>query len=355
MILAIWLLLQLPRRIFRFVTRATRLSIATVLLALFLMGALLMPLFEGPESRFASLGDYAWWFVVTATTVGYGDIAPVTVGGRLVAMGIMLLGIGVIAVAVAKLAESMFDFGRKRMKGLSQLDEQDHLVVFGYTPGATEELVREIRHDKSARRTPIVLCSSRAEENPMPGQVQFVKADLGFGSHDVLQRACVSRASRIIVHGHDDNETLIAALAARSVNASAHIVAQLDRSESEMHIKRIDPGIECVTPLAVPLLVRAVQERGATSVINSLLSNSNDDTIYRLDIPSSPLSWSFGRLQRFFKEKLGATLIAVATDSEAQGNLKLNPAFDFQVRAGTSLFYIAPERLDSSAIEWQRI
>ncbi len=345
--------MQIPRRIVRFVVRATRLSIAVVLLALFLAGYVLMPLFEGPESVFASPGDYAWWFVVTATTVGYGDISPTTVGGRAVAMGIMLLGIGVIAVAVAKLAEAMFDWGRRRMKGLSQLDEQNHLVIFGYSPGVTEDLVREIRHDKSARRTPIVLCSSRVEENPMPGQVQFVKSDLS--SHDVLQRACVGRASRIIVHGHDDNETLIVALAARSVNSSAHIVVQLDRAESELHIKRIDPGIECVTPLAIPMLVQSVQNRGTTSVINSLLSNANDDTIYRLDIPPGPLSWSFGRLQRFFKEQLGATLIAVAGDFGTQGEIKLNPACDIQVRAGTSLFYIAPERLDSGKIEWQGI
>ena len=349
MIQVIWLL-QLPKKLFHVVARETRLSIAAILLILYLLGALLMPLFEGSESIFASLTDYTWWFVVTATTVGYGDISPMTVGGRLVAMMIMLLGIGVIAVAVASLAESMFDLGRKRMKGLSKLDEKNHLVIFGYTPGITEELVREIHHDKTSRKTPTVLCSSRTEENPMPDRVQFVKGDLT--SHDVLERACVSQAGRIIVHGHDDNETLMVALAARSANSSAHIVVQLDKSETELHIKRIDPQIECVTPLAIPLIVQAIQDQGATAVINALLSNVQDDTLYRLDIPSSQLSWSFGKLYRFFKDQLEVTLIAVATIGKVQGKIKLNPPSDFQVRAGESLFYIAPERLDSSGIDW---
>lgn len=352
MILVIWLL-QFPRKFFRFVARKTRLSIAAILLILYLLGALLMPLFEGPESMFASLPDYTWWFVVTATTVGYGDISPMTSGGRLVAMVIMLLGIGVIAVAVASLAESMFDLGRKRMKGLSRLDEKNHLVIFGYTQGVTEELVREIHHDKSSRKTPTVLCSSRTEENPMPDRVQFIKGNLT--SHDLLARACVGQAGRIIVHGKDDNETLMVALAARSVNSSAHIVVQLDKPETELHIKRIDSQIECVTPLAIPLIVQAIQDQGATAVINALLSNVQDDTLYRLDIPSSQLTWNFGELQQFFKDRFGVTLIAVATLGEVERKLKLNPASDFQVLAGASLFYIAPERLDSNSIDWSSL
>ena len=109
MILVIWPT-QFPRRFFRLVSKADRLLIAAQVLILYAAGAFLMPLFEGPESVFASLLDYSWWFIVTATTVGYGDISPTTVGGKSVAMIIMLLGIGVIAVAGVKLADSIFYF-----------------------------------------------------------------------------------------------------------------------------------------------------------------------------------------------------------------------------------------------------
>ncbi len=343
---------RLRDTLLRIVHKAGWAWIGTLLLTLYVLGAALMPFFEGPDSPLASIRDYTWWFVVTATTVGYGDIAPGSLGGRATAVVIMLLGIGVIAVAVAKLAESVIDFGRRRMRGLTQLDEADHLVIFGYNKGETESLVRELRHDRSAEGLSIVLCSYLAEENPLQDDVKFVNGDLA--SEDVLERACVPRAAHILIHGHDDSETIVVSLAARSVNSHAHIVALLRQSENEMHLKRIDPNIECVTPLSVPLMVQSLQDPGVTTVIASLLSNSTDDTIYRLNVSNTSRTWTFGALQRVFKDRLGATLVAVAS-GESVGDVDLNPASDFVVKQGTSLFYIAQRRILPQEVAWDEL
>jgi voltage-gated potassium channel len=53
---------------------------------------------------FASFWDGVWWAVVTVTTVGYGDLYPHTVAGRIIAMAVMLLGIGFLAVLTATVA-----------------------------------------------------------------------------------------------------------------------------------------------------------------------------------------------------------------------------------------------------------
>jgi voltage-gated potassium channel len=53
---------------------------------------------------FHSLWDGIWWAVVTVTTVGYGDMYPTTVQGRIVAMVVMLVGIGFLSVLTATIA-----------------------------------------------------------------------------------------------------------------------------------------------------------------------------------------------------------------------------------------------------------
>ncbi len=68
-----------------------------VLTVVFLMGSL-MYLIEGPESGFTSIPRGIYWAIVTLTTVGYGDIAPVTVLGQFMASLVMILGYAIIAV-----------------------------------------------------------------------------------------------------------------------------------------------------------------------------------------------------------------------------------------------------------------
>jgi voltage-gated potassium channel len=73
---------------------------------LLFLGAWLVLLFEENTkgSNIHSYGDSLWWAVVTVTTVGYGDRFPITVGGRVVAVVLMLIGIGLIGVLTATVA-----------------------------------------------------------------------------------------------------------------------------------------------------------------------------------------------------------------------------------------------------------
>jgi voltage-gated potassium channel len=53
---------------------------------------------------FKSYWDGIWWAVVTVTTVGYGDLFPTTVSGRIIAIMLMLVGIGFLSVLTATIA-----------------------------------------------------------------------------------------------------------------------------------------------------------------------------------------------------------------------------------------------------------
>ncbi|MDO9355061.1 MAG: ion channel [Solirubrobacteraceae bacterium] len=59
---------------------------------------------ESPEQRLSSW-DGIWWAVTTVTTVGYGDITPMTDAGRVIGMTVMLVGIGFVALVTGAAAE----------------------------------------------------------------------------------------------------------------------------------------------------------------------------------------------------------------------------------------------------------
>jgi voltage-gated potassium channel len=77
--------------------RKILLFVGTVVLIVSIVGAL-MYLIEGPEHGFTSIPRSMYWGVVTVTTVGYGDIAPQTVPGQILAAALMIIGYGIIAV-----------------------------------------------------------------------------------------------------------------------------------------------------------------------------------------------------------------------------------------------------------------
>lgn len=59
---------------------------------------------DAPEGNIKTLGDAVWWSFTTMTTVGYGDLAPTTGLGRLLAVGLMISGIALLGVVTANIA-----------------------------------------------------------------------------------------------------------------------------------------------------------------------------------------------------------------------------------------------------------
>jgi len=57
-----------------------------------------------PEARITTFGDAVWWAFTTMSTVGYGDMYPVTAAGRVVAVGMMTVGVSLLGVISATLA-----------------------------------------------------------------------------------------------------------------------------------------------------------------------------------------------------------------------------------------------------------
>ena len=86
------------------------------------LSALLMRIFD--PHNFPNIGVALWWAVQTATTVGYGDVVPKTVGGRLVGAFVMLEGIALLTIITAAIT-STFVARAQQESGVQRQDLDD--------------------------------------------------------------------------------------------------------------------------------------------------------------------------------------------------------------------------------------
>ena len=66
-----------------------------------------------PGATIQNVGDGFWWAITTLTTVGYGDIYPVTAVGRIIAIFTMIVGISTLAVVTARIAQFLISNDEK--------------------------------------------------------------------------------------------------------------------------------------------------------------------------------------------------------------------------------------------------
>lgn len=89
-----------------------------VVLSMVIILGSVMYLVEGRENGFSSIPDSIYWAIVTITTVGYGDISPVTPLGKFIASIMMFIGYGIIAVPTGIVTSEMAMVARAKKHGI---------------------------------------------------------------------------------------------------------------------------------------------------------------------------------------------------------------------------------------------
>lgn len=62
---------------------------------------------EAQPEQFSSIFDSLWWSIITLTTVGYGDVYPITVGGKVFTFFILMIGLGIVAIPTGIISSAL--------------------------------------------------------------------------------------------------------------------------------------------------------------------------------------------------------------------------------------------------------
>lgn len=332
----------IARLLQRFVHLRSSATPATVIIFVFVTSWPLMILAEPASNEITRAANYWWWFLVTASTVGYGDYYPETALGHVVGIYVIVGGIATLTTLFTNIAERLEQLKGRRMSGAITVRESGHIVLLGYTPGRTERIVDELLAERAQH---IALCARDEQEtHPIPDRgVDFVRGDLT--EVDLLRRAGLQRADAVLVDVGDDNEALTVAVAVHHVAPGLAPVVTLRDMERAEHLKYVDEKIRCVQWHTPRMVTEELQDPGISQVYSELMTHGGGNT-YSSRLPDSLAGVNFGACQTALGTEHNATVLAARTEEE----LLVSPGWQTDLPAGTVLYYVSERRLTPEAI-----
>ncbi|TKD67992.1 potassium channel family protein [Pseudalkalibacillus hwajinpoensis] len=294
-----------------FIKKAVKLNTTFMLYAsLLLVGlsAVIMRVIE-PET-FPTLFEALWWVMTTVTTVGYGDYFPVTVGGRIYAMFLYIVGIGLIGVVIGKFVDGFADFKRRREEGKLPYHGQNHIVIIGWSEKASYAVAEIMDSEKCE----IVIIDKLPKAPLIEEHIHYIQGDAA--EEEVLRNADITNAKAVLIFSDDsihdsllaDGKSLIIASSIERMSTEVHTTVEIKKEE---HIKnfthvQVDEFVlshEAVSRMAV----RSAFTKGIAGIYSQLLSRGHGDNLYEIVVHKD---WHTYREAFDALLQQGATLIA---------------------------------------------
>ena len=124
-------------------------------------------LLEG-DSQGLGIGDALWYSIVSITTIGYGDLAPDSMGARIgTAIFIVLLGLSAFTAAIGMTVDWLIDLQLKERTGLGRALARDHLLIVNYpSERRVRQVIDEFLGDPRHKDDEIVVITDKSTRSP---------------------------------------------------------------------------------------------------------------------------------------------------------------------------------------------
>ena len=285
-----------------------------------------------------SILDSLYLTAQTVTTVGFGDIAPRTVAGRLFATFFMLVGVGIVLYALTSAVQSIIQselvatFGQRRLsRRMSKL--RNHFIICG-AGRVGSHLIRSLQ----AKNDVFIVI-----ERDMQQVSQLSDAGISVLVRDAtleesLREAGVEHARGLAACLPDDADNVYVVLTARDLNPNIHIVARAAEEQAEAKLIRAGANrVVAPTIIGGHRMAMALTKPAVGDFLDSITANKLDLGFEQLEV--DPISSFVGRKLRDtnIRSELDIVIVSIR---RANGEIVFNPNGDAVIEAADMLIAI---------------
>ncbi len=316
----------------------SRFKISIILMALIACtGVLGYEIIEG-----MSFLDAVYMTVITLATVGYQEVKPLSDGGRIFTVGLILSGAMLAAYVVTASANIIFEgrlksfYRRKSMKNRI-MNLKNHHILAGYN-----RIGVQVGREFHSRKTDFVVIEKDAEKAEELMEKNFLVVTGDALEDEVLVEAGIKRAKTLITALTDDADNVYVTLTAKSLNPNVIVVAQ---TNSEMTARKLGRAgaDKVILPYEIGgnmMALAAIRPHVTDLIELTTVRHELDLEIMGVQVESGSVLCRKTLADTRLSRELGLIVIAVKKGEETV----FNPSFETLIEDKDILFVIGSEK-----------
>ncbi len=233
-----------------------------------------------PEAGIDNWHDAIWWSITTLTTVGYGDLVPITTIGRVVGFIFLIASFSMYAILIGLISSIMNKLREEKRLGYGGTKWKHHAVIIGWNDFA-QSVIKQLL--SAGKKVAIITNQKDA--------IDFIHenypANSVFGMHselktpEVLEKINIEKSSAVFINLDSDTEKLVFMLNTKKVFSDLNYIITLDNSDLKPTL--LEAGATYVlskTDIAAKLLASYIFEPDVAVFNEEIIAVAETEQMY---------------------------------------------------------------------------
>jgi voltage-gated potassium channel len=294
---------------------------------------------QNPDSSITSLSDALWYMVITLTTIGYGDMYPVTPSGKLIGLVFVFGSLGILGYLISTLSSKYQTMMEEKKLGFRGTQFENHIIFIGWNE-FSRMVAEEIYH--TSKKIAIVTHTK--------DEVDLIYSQFGkentfalfadYNNLESLEKANVSEASAVFLSIPDDAQVLLYVLDFKKKFPKPQVVVSIENSKLKNTF--MAAGVTYAVArneIASKMVASYMFEPDVANLNYDLISSSrsmmdHDMLEYRILEDNKYADKDYIDVFIDMKKTYNAVVIGLSRKQDGEWKLLTNPPEDEKVRAG---------------------